>query len=288
MQAFARVVVEFVVGTDGRARNRVAVLRSEPPLVLRPVVATCTDGFLCWDGEEPRPATVTLVAGSAGPIGGDRLRLQIEVGSNSMLVLSEVAATLVLPGPNGEESTMEIDIRVGANGTLVWLPEPVIGARGCRHRTNIHVRLLSGARLLLREELVLGRHGEQPGCLRQHLRAQIDSRPFLDQELAVGLDATGWDGPAVSGGQRALGSLLVVDPAWGKASPRIVDSLGKDAAILQLPGPAVLMSVLAPDTLLLRRQLQRGLALLDHPATEPRVERGELPVAQAYARTSGS
>jgi urease accessory protein len=214
MQALARVAVELAVGTDGRSRNRIAVLRSEPPLMLRPIIAARPHGFMRWEREHPCPATMTLVAGTAGPLGGDRLRLEIKVGPGSMLVLSEVAATLLLPGPNDEESIMEIDIRVGANGTLVWLPEPVIAARGCRHRTDIRVRLEPGARLLLREELVLGRYGEQSGRLRQHVRVQLDGRPLLNQELAVGLDAPGWDGSSVTGGYHAFGSILVVDPIW--------------------------------------------------------------------------
>jgi urease accessory protein len=191
-----------------------------------------------------------------------------------MLVLSEVAATLLLPGPNGEESIMEIDIRVGANGTLVWLPEPVIAARGCRHRTDIRVWLESGARLLLREELVLGRYGEQPGILRQHLRVEIDSRPLLDQELAVGFEASGWDGPAVSGGHRALGSILVADPTWQETSLLIPAALEGDAAILPLAGPAVLVTALAPDSLTMRRQLDAGVALLSHSLAQPRCDPG--------------
>jgi urease accessory protein len=283
MQALARVAVELAVGTDGRARNRLAVLRSEPPLVLRPIVAAGSDGFMRWEAGHARPATVTVVAGSAGPLGGDRLRLEVEVGPGSMLVLSEVAATLLLPGPNGEESLMEIDIRVDTNGTLVWLPEPVIAVRGCRHRTEIRVSLASGGRLFLREEVMLGRYGEQPGMLRQHLRVQIDGRPLLDQELAVGFEASGWDGPAVTGNHRALGMILVVDP---ETCQRIPATLEGDAAILPLAGPAVLVSVLAPDTLALRRQLDAGLALLDNRPAQPRCDQGGPTVNSLHVHES--
>lgn len=264
MQARARIAVESRTGPDGRARNRIAVLRSEPPLVLRPIIDNDVNGFTRWKAGDPAPATVAMVAGSAGPLGGDQLRLEVQVGPRSMLALSEVAATLLLPGPNREESVMEIDIRVGANGTLVWVPEPVIAARGCHHRTNIRVELEPGARMLLREEIVPGRYGEQPGMLRQHLRTQIDGRPLLDQELAVGVGDSGWDGAAVTGRHRAIGSILVVDPAWQEIPPPIPAALKGDAAILRLPGPAVLISALAPDTVTLRRQLEEALALLEH------------------------
>ena len=269
MQAFARVAVELAVGADGQARNRIAVLHSESPLVLRPIGAAGSEGFTRWEGIHPRPAMVTLVAGGAGPLGGDRLRLEIKVGQDSMLLLSEVAATLLLPGPNGEESSMEVGIQIGANGTLVWLPEPIIAVRGCRHRTAVTARLEPGARLVLREEVVLGRYDEQPGMFRQHLRVQLDGRPLLDQELAVGFGAPGWNGSAITGGDhRALGCILVVDPTWSETTLSI-PALEGDAAILPLAGPAMLVSVLAPDTLALRRQLEIGLALLDSWLAQP-------------------
>lgn len=279
MQALARVAVELMSAGDGQPRNRIAVLRSEPPLVLRPIVTGGMDGFTRSDPGYPPPATVTLVAGSAGPLGGDRLRLKVEVGPGSMLVLSEVAATLLLPGPNGAESLMEVDIQVGTNGTLIWLAEPVIVVRGCRHRSEIRIRLESGARLLLREEVVLGRYGEQPGMLRQHLRVQIDGRPLYDQELAVGLGASGWDGPAVTGSHRALGTILVADPSWKETFRHIPSApVNGDAAILPLAGPAVLISVLAPDTMTLRAQLETGLAMLGCWSAQPRCNDREWTV----------
>jgi urease accessory protein len=76
MQALARVAVDLAPGTDGGARNRIAVLRSEPPLVLRPILAATLDGSMRWQDRHPLPAMVTLVAGRAGPLGGDRLCLE--------------------------------------------------------------------------------------------------------------------------------------------------------------------------------------------------------------------
>ncbi|MFF1759533.1 urease accessory protein UreD [Streptomyces sp. NPDC058266] len=97
---------------------------------------------------------------------------------------------------------------------MTWLPEPVLAAGGCDYHVTTYIDLMPGARLLLREELLLGRHGETPGACRQRLRVRRSGRAEYDQELILGTDAPGWQGPAVTGGRRALGSLLVVDPYW--------------------------------------------------------------------------
>ncbi|GFJ88059.1 hypothetical protein Prum_017010 [Phytohabitans rumicis] len=102
----------------------------------------------------------------------------------------------------------------GRRGTLRWLPEPLIAARGCDHVSRSTVELEEGARLEWREELVCGRHGEEPGDARLDSTVRHGGRTLLRQELAVGPRAPAWDGPAVLAGARATGSLLLVDPLW--------------------------------------------------------------------------
>ena len=246
---------------SGTTRTRITRLRSDPPLVLRPTNPAGPEPLQRWNLRGTPIARVSLAAGAAGPAGGDDLHLSIDVGPGAALVLRTVAATLVLPGPHGQPSRSEIAVRVAANGVFVWLPGPVIAAQGCNHHVVTQVTLEAGARLLLREELLLGRHAEQPGAIRQRLRVCLDDRPLHDQELAVGPGAGGWDGPALTGGRRALGSLLVVDTGQD-ADPVNLPALaaGADTALLPLSGPAVLITALANDGLALRDRLDAGLA----------------------------
>ena len=138
MIARGRVVVE----ADGGGGSRLACLRSEGPLVLRPTAGT----------------VVHLVGGAGGPLGGDVLRIEIVVGPGAELTLQTVAAAVVLPGPT--PSVVEVDVVVGEGGSLRWLPEPTVAAGGCDHRARARVVLAAGARLVWREELVRGRFGE--------------------------------------------------------------------------------------------------------------------------------
>jgi urease accessory protein len=121
------------------------------------------------------------------------------------------------------------------------------------------VDLAASARLVLREEQVLGRVGEEPGRLTSRLAVRVGGRTVLDQELTCGPGAPGgWNGPAVLGGHRAVGQLVVVRPEF-EQEPVAARMLGEGAALLPLAGPAVLVSAVAADGLRLRRVLDEAL-----------------------------
>lgn len=277
-------------GDAGRGAATVRRLRSDAPLVLRPTRVAPTgggEGLPHWDLRGPDTARVSLASGAASPVGGDQLRLDVEVGEGATLVLRGVSATLALPGPHGQASHQEVTVRVAAGGTLVWLPGSLIAARGCQHHAVTRVVMQQGARLLAREELVLGRHGEEPGAVRQRLRVTLGDAPVHDQELTLGPPAPGWEGPAVTGGRGTLGSLLLIDPEPGSAEQpgdatsleeragrfsavALGEDLSVDAAVLPLGGSAALVTALAPDAVTLRRRLDAHLAALAWQDAEAR------------------
>ena len=241
------------------------------------------------DPATPGPAQVHLVGGSAGPLGGDELRCSVDLGPGARLEVRSVAASVALPGPNGRESSLEILARVGEGAALSWSPQPLIAARGARHRTVARVELAADARLVWRDELVLGRDGEEPGSASTRLRVVRDGKVLLDHEIALGPRHPGSLGPASSGGHRALGTVLIVEPAWemtqlsqaksgsstatismpdparlvpGMAVPQLAtqDDSGVAIAVMRLSGPAVLVSAAATDEAALRRVLDSALA----------------------------
>jgi urease accessory protein len=175
--------------------------------------------------------------------------------------VSSVAASIALPGPHESESTLGITVRLAAGARLSWSPQPLIVARGARHRTTVRIDLAESARLVWREETLLGRHGEQPGSVETRLRVQRGGRALLDHGLAVGPRFPGSLGAAVTGSAVALGTIVIVDPDWAQIPPadrvRLATRYGESAAItvLPLPGPAVIVSALAADGLTLRRLL---------------------------------
>lgn len=242
MRARAALVAEV----DSRGITRLTRIRSEPPLVLR---AT--------------PGAVYVVGGAGGPLGGDQLTLDIEVGPGAALTVRSAAASVAQAGPG--PSVVDVTASVAEGGRLDWLPEPVIAARGCRHHMTTVLSLAEDATALWREEIVLGRYGETPGSVVSRFRADLGGHPLLRHDVGLGPDHPHTGGPAVVGPARAFGSVLVVDPGWTTERPP-ARCIGPAAAILVLDGPAVQVIGVAADARELRRTLDDGAAACGHTA----------------------
>lgn len=232
---------------DGRGGTALPLLAGEGPLALRRTRGS---------GAE---AGVMLVGAMTAPLGGDHLTVEADAGPGTRLALGSAAATLALPGRGGAPARYDVRLTLQDGASVRWLPEPLVSVRGSELHVHTRAELAPTARLLLREEQVLGRAGEDPGLLRSRLAATRDGRPLLDQELTCGPGAPGgWDGPAGLAGHRALGQLLVVEPDFER-NPPAAALLGEFAAVTPLAGPAVLVTVLAPDALRLRELLDAAM-----------------------------
>jgi urease accessory protein len=232
----------IVAEADAAGVTRLPVLRSQVPLVLRRT-----------------PDAVYVVGGAAGPIGGDVLDLRISVLAGAFLRVRTAAASIALPGPDGLESVLTVTVVVGAGACLEYLPEPVVVSAGARHATIIRATLADGASLLLRDELLLGRHGEPGGTARSVLRVDCAGRPLLRQSLEVSGDDLATMGPAVLAGHRAVGSLLLAGSPAGPGTAGFGAAPRPDGqpwlAAMPLSGPGVLVTTLADDAVTLRRRL---------------------------------
>ncbi|WP_328762016.1 MULTISPECIES: urease accessory protein UreD [unclassified Streptomyces] len=241
--AGVRATARISAVADGRGGTALPLLSGEGPLALRRTRGS---------GAE---AGVMLVGAMSAPLGGDHLTVEAAAGPGARLALASAAATLALPGRGGEPARYDVRLTLAGEAAVRWLPEPLVSVRGSDLRVRTRVELALTARLLLREEQVLGRTGEEPGLLRSRLTVTRGGKALLDQEVACGPGAPGgWDGPAGLAGHRALGQLLVVDPAFAESAPAPA-VLGEFAAVTPLAGPAVLVTALAPDALRLREVL---------------------------------
>jgi urease accessory protein len=238
-----RARAHLVAVADGLGGTRLERLYGEVPLLLR----------------RTGPGQVHLVGGAAGPLGGDDLHITLDIGAGATVRLHTVAASIALPGATGAPSRTAVHARVAAGGRLEWLPEPLVAAHRCDHTVASTVELETGAALVWREELVCGRDGEEPGSAALETRVRLGSRTLLAQRVAVGPGAPGWNGPAVLDTARAVGGLLVVDPAWAETGPPPAAVLGPSAVAMPLTGPAALVTATSADALSLRRALDSAL-----------------------------
>ena len=189
MLAHAALVAEASEG-----RLTLPVLRSDPPILLRPT------------GD-----TVHLVGGSAGPLGGDRLRLDVTVRRNACLRLRSAAASVVLPGPTA--SSLHLTITIEPGGHLDWRPEPAVSVAGGSHEQVVDVELHGDATMEWTETVVLGRSGEPSGDWSSLMRVVRNGAAAVHQQLRVGPDHLGSDGPAVMDGRRVSAARLIVGPS---------------------------------------------------------------------------
>ncbi|MFE1177352.1 urease accessory protein UreD [Streptomyces sp. NPDC058773] len=259
-----RATARIVARADDGGATRLPVLDGDGPFALRRIRGT------------GRQARVCVVGAMSAPLGGDRLAIEVTVGPGAALHLTTAAATVALPGRTPGHATYDVRLTVADGARLDWLPEPLISAAGSELRMTTTVELAPTARLVLREEQVLGRSGEETGALHSRLVVRRTGRTLLDQETAYGPGAPGWDTSAVLDGHRALGQLLVVKPEFeqcpaevrllGATAGERSDGAGRSAAgpaagqgvLAPLAGPAALATAVAPDALRLRRLLDEA------------------------------
>jgi urease accessory protein len=209
-----------------------AVLRSDLPIVLRPA-----------------EDAIHIAQGAAGPLGGDDVELSIEVPDGCSLRLRAVASTLVLPSISGGAARITVRAVVGEGASLELLLEPLVVANRASVELITEIELAATARLLWREEIVLGRHNEVGGSAV----TRIDVTRALLPLLRTSSQLTGGDpvthGPSVIGRGRAVGSLLAIGHGVEPSAP------APDSALLTLACGGTLLTAVASSALNLRRTL---------------------------------
>jgi len=184
--------------------------------VTRTRVAVTADGRVELEGDVVRArrlpdedgrTRVALVASQALLLAGDDVRIEVEVAPGHALEIVEVTGTVAYD-MRGGQATWLVDVRLARDAVLVWPSLPFVVADGADVLRLTHVDLAPGARVVLRETLVLGRTGEAGGRVRTTVRARLDDRPLL-VETFVAEPATMVD-PALLGGARCLDTVLVL------------------------------------------------------------------------------
>ncbi|HVS28823.1 MAG TPA: urease accessory protein UreD [Solirubrobacteraceae bacterium] len=201
----------------------------------------------------PGWASVALVQTAAGPLGGDRLEIEVEIGPGARLELRPLAATIAYPAR--VPARQRARCLVASGGRLAWLGRPVVLAAGCRFETAVDMRLESGGAAVLRETVVLGRHGESAGSYESGLSATLGGEPLLRDRVALHAGDAATRSLAVLGGRRAYGSVALL--GLDAASPgqfelagrgRLTRAVADDAAELDArlaPAEAAYLAALA-------------------------------------------
>ena len=164
---------------------------------------------------------VHLVGGAAGPLGGDRWALDLDLEPGARVCLRSVAASLAQPDPHGRPSAATVRVRVGDGAVLDAWPEPIVSVRGSHHTLDVALDVERGGEVRWVDEVMLGRHDEVPGTLVLRQRLTEDGCVRAMSELHLGGDAR-----AASFGQH--GPFRVVITAVGRFDGPSRAELGDD------------------------------------------------------------
>ena len=209
-------------------------------------------------GCSPGVARLALVATTAILLGGDAVRLRIHVGSGQRLELEDVAATVAYDG-RGLSARWSVSISIEPEASLLWRAEPFVVSGGASVVRHLDVDVARSGRLLMRDVLVLGRHGERGGDLRCRTDVSYDCAPLLIEELQLtGPPGGQREEPGILGPHRVAESITFIAerdstvamgaPLPAMAAPPLGLPDPDVAVLLPLPGPGVLVRRLGAST----------------------------------------
>ncbi|HTW10656.1 MAG TPA: urease accessory protein UreD [Acidimicrobiales bacterium] len=233
-----------VAGGDQQGGCRLIWARSAPPVAFR---AT--------------PDGVYLVGTAATPVGADEVVIEVIVEAGARLVMRSAASAIAWASTGAR---LEIVVTVEPGGQLDWHLKPLVASSRCQYRQVANVQLAEGASARWVEEIVLGRHNEEPGSLALRLDFDYAGRPLLRHEVRVGPGATGWDGPGVLGVYRAVSTVVGAGPAQVAEDHSATTGTEPSGdgpaplwAFMELDGPGFLAQAMGQDLTEVRRCLFR-------------------------------
>jgi urease accessory protein len=182
--------------------------------------------------DDSSSAYTLLVNPSGGLVGGDHLSIDLSVGEKAHALISTPSANRVYRSLS-KDSVQMVNLTVGPEGILEWVPEHTIPFAGSRFRQTIDVTLSEGATLMLWDAVASGRiaHGERwkfttfenQICITTASEASVKEHYVLspgDKQGGIGL-AEEWD---------YVGSLFVIGDAvdttiWASLETALADVL---------------------------------------------------------------
>jgi len=212
-----------------------------------------------------------LLNTAGGITGGDRFGIDVTVAAGTALTMTTQAAERAYRAQGAEVGQLVTRIQVKENARFNWLPQETILFEGSALARQLDIILETGARALVAEPLVIGRHAMGESLRRSsfHDRITISFGPeplFIDVTELTG-DITGHlSKPSIANGATAMALIVFVAPeAEGHLEP--VRALLPETAGASLIGDKLLVArILAADSFELRKSLIPVLARLNGAA----------------------
>lgn len=222
----------------------------------------------------PRPSagesfTAVLANTSGGIVGGDRLQVRTEIGAAASALITTQAAEKAYRSV-GPDARFAVQLDLGRDAWLEWLPQETILFDGARLRRDLHVDAHHEAGLIAADLLVFGRRarGERfaTGLLRDRWQVRVDGRLVWADVLCLDAPAGQIAAPFGFAGAAAYGTCIYVAPdAPDRLS--LARALSQQAGVragATVLGPVLVARWLASEPAAVRNALQHFCAAFRH------------------------
>ncbi|HBV55051.1 MAG TPA: urease accessory protein [Rhodobacteraceae bacterium] len=209
---------------------------------------------------QDRALEATLINTSGGITGGDILNTSVTLSHTAKLTLSTQACERIYRASDGVPAQVITQLTASDQSQLHWLPQETLFYDGGRLNRQLDIRLSGQARLLAIESLLFGRLAMGETHIHGHYSDTItlridDDLVWQDRTRLSGAVTELLDRPAIAAGARATALLLFRAPEAEAMAGQLPALLNKTSGLSYLGQDLLVIRILAPDGLSLRRML---------------------------------
>jgi len=226
------------------------------------------------DVEAGEPPQAVLLTTSGGLTGGDRLRIDIDIGVGaSATIATQAAEKLYRARREDEDTRIAVNLKIGRDAWAEWLAQETILFEQARLRRLLVADVEPGGRLLAVESVVFGRTAMQEDCrhglLHDAWRIRRDGRLIWADALHLAGDiGVQRERRFGFGTARSCATLIYVGHDAGLLLEGLreqLQALPVDAAATLIDG-VLIVRLLAEHAQALRESVSRVAAQLRHRA----------------------
>lgn len=166
---------------------------------------------LYLDPALPGMAFVQIISTGGGILQGDRLKIRVDAGSGTQVHVTTQAATKVYRMEH-DFAVQIMDLRVGPDAFVEWLPDPLIPYRHARFYQEVDLHVNPTGQLLYWDVLLPGREGErfQYDILYNRVQVHVPERKIFSDTFSLQPGKRALTSPGLFGEFSVLGSFYAV------------------------------------------------------------------------------
>lgn len=249
--------LKLALSKDPSGRTVIKDLWKQVPLqTLRPFY---------YDENKPEMAIIYILNPTGGTLQGDRLRIDVSLEAGTKVHLTTQAATK-LYGMNADYATQVINLNLGRDSYLEYLPDQTIPYRNSRFYQEVSVRMHNNSSLVYWEILTPGRKGREHfdyDIYYSRLNVQDESgNPLLSDTVVLQPKSSSLTRQGAMGKHEVLGNFYVVSESVDGKLIEKIHSAAQDKEVMAGAGPTsmthgVVARVLGPSSRVVRTTLEK-------------------------------